>query len=182
MRSAWTRRCSGFFDRHESPPHTRCARAKALPNFGNLEGKDFGTSASSSLIHLGVNFVHGFSMSSPVVSHDYWPKRRVLHSPSLMVFQTVVVALMNRDGSSPWFLYVAPWGHRSPRDRHAGKWKSAGDSFSMAFCSCFSPLTCPTSVVLPSHLKPNGHDGAIWTSSAMFAGIACLQMHSLVRC
>jgi hypothetical protein len=140
-----------------------------------LEGKDFETFASSSSIHPGVNFVHGFSTSNPVVSQYYGPKRSMLHSLSLMVFQTVVVAPMSCGGFSPWFPSFAPWAHKSPRDPHADEWRSAGDSFSVASCS--SPLTHQILAMRPSHLKSNGHDGAIWTSSALYVGIACLQLH-----
>jgi hypothetical protein len=139
MRSASTRRCSGFFDRHQPTLYTRRALAKALPDVGSLEGKDCATFASSSSIHLGVSSVHGSSMSSPLVSYIPRYKRSDLHSRFLMVFQTAVVPQIGRGGFSPWILSFAPWGHTSPRDLHAGKWKSAGDPFWAVFCS--SPLT-----------------------------------------
>jgi hypothetical protein len=172
MRFAWRHRCSGFFDYHGPALYTRPALAKALPDFGSLEGRGCGTSASSSSIPLGVNFLHGFSTSIPVVSYIHRRKRSDLRSRFLMVFQTAVVPQMGHGGFSPSFLLFAVWGHRRPRDLHAGKWKSAGDSFWVASCS--SPLTGQTSSVIPSHRKSNGHDGAIWTSSALHAGVACL--------
>jgi hypothetical protein len=178
IRFAWRHRCSGFFDCHAPALYAHPAVPKALPESGGLEGKGCGTLASSSSIHLGVSFVHGFSMSGQVVSCIYGHKRSGLHAHFLMVFQTSLVAPMTLGDFSPWFLSFAPWGHRSPRGLHAGKWKSTGDLFLVVFCSCSSPLT---SVVLPSHRKSNGHDEAIWTSSAPYIGIAYLQMHGLVR-
>jgi hypothetical protein len=139
MRSAWTRRCSGFFDRRHSTLYTRRALPEALHGFGSLEAKDCATFASSSSIHLGVSSVHGSSMSSPLVSYEHRHKRSDLYSHFLMVFLTAVVPQMGRGGFSPWILSFAPWGHTSPRDLHAGKWKSAGDPFWAVFCS--SPLT-----------------------------------------
>jgi hypothetical protein len=135
MRSAWTRRCSGFFDRHKSIPYSRRALAKALPDFGSLEAKDFGTFALSLSIHLGVNFVHGSSISSSLVSYIPRYKASELHSRFLMVFQTAVVPQMGHAAFSPWILSFGLWGHRSPRDLHAGKRKSAGDSSSAVSCS-----------------------------------------------
>jgi hypothetical protein len=95
IRFAWRHRCSGFFDYYGPALCARPDAPKVPPECGSLEAKGCGTFASSSLIHLGVNFVPGFSTSSPLVSYIHRHKRSELHLQSLVVFQISVVAPMS---------------------------------------------------------------------------------------